>query len=73
VTMNPIPESAPKELHCIVYSNDELIIYIDQLLQQETHKSIVEQFFNPLDRDGARSLFVCPQKGCRAEIEVQNN
>ncbi len=63
VTMNPLNKNIPQNLWSVFYTHEQLEAFVMKALVRKERKSIVNELFRPIDRDGTRELFTCPQRG----------
>jgi hypothetical protein len=57
VTLNPIPDFISGEIWNIFYTEDQLIGFINNALNQDQRNPNVSQLFHPVTKDGVRDLF----------------
>ena len=57
VTMNTIPSRVPKDLWRVFYTDNQLLDFIGDGLNNKIRNSIAHELFHPVDADGTRALF----------------
>ena len=62
ITMNPIPDTVPKERWEIFYTPQQLLDFLRASLEHSHRKPIVQDLFHAVDKQGTRELFTirCP-------------
>ena len=57
VTLNPIPLNVPKDTWAVFYTSEQLEMFVCDALTKKERNCIADKLFQPVDREGARSLF----------------